>query len=223
MKKHVLIALALAAFPLLSSSSALAHTTTPVTDDHTTQEEAEGKAVWQKLQSKEIQCADLSDADYGALGEYFMGQMVGDAHAAMNEMMIRMMGEEGEEQMHVVMGKRLSGCDPTAAYPVTGRGFTPMMGMMMGGGMNMMNLGYNTSFGGGWGMPFFGWFGGLMMVFWWALIIGGVVLFIRWLFRLDRQKGEAKHHAALDILQQRYAKGEINKQEFEEKKKDLIS
>src|SRR3989344_6461094 len=56
---------------------------------HTAEEEAEGKAVWEKLQAKQISCADLADEDFEALGEYFMGVMLGDAHAAMNEMMIR--------------------------------------------------------------------------------------------------------------------------------------
>src|SRR3989344_1372032 len=74
------------------------------TDDHTAREEAGGMAIWQKLQNKETNCASLSDDDFGALGEYFMGTMVGDSHAAMNAMMIQMHGEEGEEQIHIVMG-----------------------------------------------------------------------------------------------------------------------
>src|SRR3989338_2018537 len=86
------------------------------TDNHTAREEAEGEIIWQKLQSKEIMCEDLSDEDFGALGEYYMGQMLEDSHETMNEMM-RMHGEEGEEQIHVVMGKRLSGCDTSATVP----------------------------------------------------------------------------------------------------------
>ncbi|MDP3996888.1 MAG: SHOCT domain-containing protein, partial [bacterium] len=185
-----------------------------VTDDHTAREEAEGKEIWQQFQDKQLTCDSLSDEQYAALGEYFMGQMMGDSHAAMNQMMIRMMGEEGEEQMHVVMGKRLSGCDTSAAYPVSGVGFMPMMNMMMGGGFNMMNWGS----GGGWGMPFFG--GGLFMLLWWVIIIAVIVLLVKWL--IGQSKGQTGTTSALDILKERYAKGEINKQEFEDKKKDIV-
>ena len=83
-------------------------------DDHTAQEETEGKAIWQKLQAKETECAALSDEDFERLGEYFMGQMMGDAHPAMNAMMERMLGEEGEEGvLHhgqpVVFGSEIDG------------------------------------------------------------------------------------------------------------------
>ena len=54
-------------------------------DDHTLREEAEGKIIWQKLENEQVSCADLTDEDFGALGEYFMGQMLGEAHPAMNE------------------------------------------------------------------------------------------------------------------------------------------
>src|SRR3989338_8325577 len=86
--------------------------------EHTTREEQEGKELWNKLQVKEAACADLNDEQYGVLGEYFIGQMAGDSHAAMNAMMIQAHGEDGEEQIHIVMGKRLSGCDTSAAFPV---------------------------------------------------------------------------------------------------------
>lgn len=59
-------------------------------DDHTAREEVKGKDIWQGLQNKEVECANLSDDDFGALGEYFMGQMVGSSHPAMNQMMINM-------------------------------------------------------------------------------------------------------------------------------------
>jgi|SRR3989344_1190948 len=187
-------------------------------DGHTAREEAEGKAVWQKLQTKELACQDLSVDNFATLGEYFMGQMMGTAHEAMNNMMIQMMGEQGEEQMHVLMGKRLSGCDPSAAFPSQGTGFMPMMQMMMGGWSspfgndstnNMMNFGY--------GFGFFGW---IFMILWWVLIIVGIVALIKWLTnQFISVHGQEK--SALEILKERYAKGEIDRKEFEHKKKDL--
>ena len=189
-------------------------------DNHTAREEAEGEIVWQKLQSKEVACADLSDEDFGALGEYYMGQMLGDSHEAMNEMMTRMHGEEGEEQIHIVMGKRLSGCDTSATAPGTSGGWMPMMNMMWGGWSspfgsnnstnNMMNFGFGP----------FGSFGWIFMILWWVLIIAGIVALIKWLASQSRGPREGEK-SALEILKERYAKGEIDKKEFEDKKKDL--
>ena len=198
-------------------------------DGHTAREEAEGKAVWEKLQSKELACKDLTDDNLGTLGEYFMGQMLGDSHEAMNDMMIRMMGEKAEEQAHIVMGKRLSGCDTSVAFPSQSVGFMPMMSMMWGGwsspsGLNnqlnnsMMNFGF-TPFGG------FGW---IFMVVFWGLIIWAIVALVRGGFRNGHMCGHdrdnnvrGKDKSSLEILKERYAKGEIDKKEFEEKKKDL--
>lgn len=198
-------------FPLFASAQGMAGSALPISDDHTAREEAEGNKVWQQLQDKQLTCDVLSDGKFAALGEYFMGQMMGDSHAAMNQMMIQMMGEAGEEQIHIVMGKRLSGCDTSAAYPTSGAGFMPMMNMMMGGGLNMMNWGY--------GMPFFG--GGLSMLLWWVLIIVAIALLVKWLMGQSKGQTGTNNTAALDILKERYAKGEISKQEFEDKKKDI--
>ena len=91
--------------------------------EHTLREEQEGKVLWNKLQAKETTCENLNDEQYGVLGEYFMGQMAGESHAAMNAMMIQTHGEDGEEQIHIVMGKRLSGCDTSAAFPAGSGGW----------------------------------------------------------------------------------------------------
>jgi putative membrane protein len=72
--------------------------------------------------------------------------------------------------------------------------------------------------GGGWGYGM-GWFGSLLMLAFWALVIVGLVFLIRWFALMGRERrGE---DSALEVLKQRYAKGEISKEEFEEKKKDL--
>ena len=188
--------------------------------EHTAREEQEGKELWNKLQAKEIACENLNDEHYGVLGEYFMGQMSGESHAAMNAMMIQTHGEEGEEQIHIVMGKRLSGCDTLAAFPAGSGGWMPMMNMMWGGwssplgGSNSINNMMNFGFGS------FGGFGWIFMILWWVLIIAGIVALIKWL--TSQSRGTHNHErSALDVLKERYAKGEIDKREFEEKKKDL--
>ena len=61
----------------------------------------------------------------------------------------------------------------------------------------------------------------MLMVLWWVLIIAGVVVLIKWIASQSRGMHDHEKYA-LDILKERYAKGEINKGEFEEKKKDLI-
>ena len=58
----------------------------------------------------------------------------------------------------------------------------------------------------------------LMMLVFWGVVVVGIVLGIRWLMTQARMPPSDK---ALDILRQRYARGEINKDEFEAKKRDL--
>ena len=75
----------------------------------------------------------------------------------------------------------------------------------------------------GWGYGGMGWLGFIFMIAFWALIIIGIVFLIKWLAGLSGQGAHltGKGEDALDILKKRYARGEINKEEFEEKKKDL--
>ena len=78
----------------------------------------------------------------------------------------------------------------------------------------------------GWGMHPMGWMGGMcgigmmfMMLFFWFLVIAALILAVRWF--LNDQKERRGNNSALEILRQRYARGEINKEEFETKKRDL--
>lgn len=80
--------------------------------------------------------------------------------------------------------------------------------------------------GGYGGMGFFG-FGFVFMLLFWALVIFAIITLVRWASGEGmgchhlRWKDEGKKNTPLDILKERYAKGEINKDEFEQKKKDL--
>src|SRR5262245_19201314 len=66
---------------------------------------------------------------------------------------------------------------------------------------------------GAWGLGMM-----LFMFVFWALVIVGLVLGLRWLATMGR---ESRTDAGLDILRQRYARGEINKDECDAKKRDL--
>jgi putative membrane protein len=73
---------------------------------------------------------------------------------------------------------------------------------------------------GGWGM---GWFGGIFFLIFWILVIVGLVFLIKWLIQMSKSGAEVRPGGsrALDILKERYARSEIDKEEFEQKKKDL--
>jgi uncharacterized membrane protein len=177
--------------------------------DQTTQE-AEGKVIWEKLQSKQASCADLSNGDFEALGEYFMGQRTGASHESMDAMMDQMIGENATKQMHLTMGKRISGCYASAPFPPEGIEFMNMMGMT-GGLFSPNGYDYLGGYSG------FAW---ILMVLFAILVVAGIVLLIR---RLARARdGSSGEKPSLEILKERYAKGEIDRNEFEEKRKDLI-
>ena len=72
-------------------------------------------------------------------------------------------------------------------------------------------------YGWGWGMGF----GMIGMVLFWVLVILGIVILVKWIAGSSSSASQPPAKTALDILKERYARGEIDKQEFEEKKRDL--
>lgn len=75
-----------------------------------------------------------------------------------------------------------------------------------------------NGFGGWGGMGF----GSLWMWIFWIVLIAGVVLLVRWMSRGAGSVGPPAE-SALDVLKRRYASGEIGREEFEQKKRDLQS
>lgn len=74
--------------------------------------------------------------------------------------------------------------------------------------------------GTGWGGWGFGWGGfDLLHMLWWLLVIAGVIIFVKWL----AASGRAPADRALDILKERYARGDIAREEFESRKRDLLA
>jgi len=59
-------------------------------------------------------------------------------------------------------------------------------------------------------------------VLWWVILVVGIVLLVR-LLRREPQAGAPPAETALDVLKKRYARGEIGKDEFEQKKRDIAA
>lgn len=71
-----------------------------------------------------------------------------------------------------------------------------------------------NGFGAGFGIP------GLGMILFWGLLILGIV----WLVRTFSGKGaatESRDHSAREILDERFARGEIDEEEYGRKRKQL--
>ncbi len=67
----------------------------------------------------------------------------------------------------------------------------------------------------GWGMGF-GW---IFMILFWALVILGIVYIVKLVAERGTKNGK---ESPLDILEKRYARGEISKEEFGRMKDDLM-
>ena len=65
----------------------------------------------------------------------------------------------------------------------------------------------------------FGMFGGLMMLVFWGIVVALIVMAVRW-FSVSGQTGNQSPDA-LEILKSRFAKGELDEEEFRRKKAAL--
>jgi putative membrane protein len=77
---------------------------------------------------------------------------------------------------------------------------------VMGSGMMNGNMGFWMFFN---------------MLFW-ILLLVGIVFLVVWAVQRVGGKGGSAEESALDILKKRYARGEISKEEYAEKKRDIV-
>jgi putative membrane protein len=64
--------------------------------------------------------------------------------------------------------------------------------------------------------------GGFMWIFWIAFIVG-LFFLIKWIVQQNKPVEQKLVENPIEILKKRYARGDINKEEFEQKRKDLLS
>lgn len=72
---------------------------------------------------------------------------------------------------------------------------------------------------GGWGMGL----GFIFMLLLWGLVILGIAALIRWLMAQPIPIQSPRDKSPLEIVQERYARGEIDREEYEQKMRDLKS
>jgi putative membrane protein len=97
---------------------------------------------------------------------------------------------------------------------ITAAASLPLIGMLPAAAQQSY---YGPGWGGGWWMMF----GPFTMILFIALTVVLVVLLIRWLGGQGAADRPPPGKSALDILRERFARGEIDKQEFEEKRRIL--
>ncbi|HEY7761049.1 MAG TPA: SHOCT domain-containing protein [Burkholderiales bacterium] len=67
-----------------------------------------------------------------------------------------------------------------------------------------------------WWGPGFGW---IFMILFWIVIILGIVALAKWLF--SGRNGGGLGRGPLDILKERYARGQITREQYEQMRRDL--
>ncbi len=68
----------------------------------------------------------------------------------------------------------------------------------------------------------FGFMGGFMWIYWIALIVG-IIFLIRWIVQQSKPMEQRPSQDPLELLKKRYVNGEIEQDEYMERKKNLLS
>lgn len=204
----------------------------------------EGARILDAVDSGQLGCADLDQAELGVVGEYVMGRMVGSAkgHRSMDQLMATMMGGRNAQRMHEAMGERFAGCGQ-GRLPGGYAGMMGAFGMMGGGGVGpggMMGGGFRRSGGdGAYARPGFGpggpggmmgfsrgaddddddvamWMGVAMLVLL-AVAVIAVIFIARPRRRAEGGSGSYGPDPVA-VLAERFARGEIGSDEYAERR-----
>ncbi len=172
-----------------------------------------GSAILQKLHTQEVSCSTLANEDFELLGKYFLNQMTGDSHETINLAMQQQLGASEEKAMHIAIGQRFSGCNTTAILPIS------IIQMMSTDSYVQPTGWHDRSMMGGFGIMYgWSWAHWLWVITWYAAAIALVALGVRWL----RKSHLISHRSSMEILKERYASGGLDKEHFEEMKKELL-
>ena len=71
-----------------------------------------------------------------------------------------------------------------------------------------------------WYPDMMGWGGGIGMIIFWIIVIILIVVLVKFIATQSSGRTERKE-TPIEIIKRRYASGEIDKEEYEQKKKDL--
>ena len=93
----------------------------------------------------------------------------------------------------------------------------PLISGSFSGGQGYGMMGPGMMGGFGWG------FGPIFMILFWVLVIWAVVALTRGVsWPGSWESSSSRADSPMEVLKKRYARGEINKDEYEEKKRDLV-
>ncbi len=101
------------------------------------------------------------------------------------------------------------------ALPILGAGYLFPLPALAQQGFTRWNSWCPAFSGGG------GWWGGIPMILLWLILIVAIFLGLRWALGKGGTSGAVNRESALDVLKRRYAAGEIDRDHFQEMKREL--
>lgn len=207
------------AFGILSFAAVIALSSPSVS--HAQTPSGDGMAIYQKFITGGLKCTDMKDSDFNSVGDYVLKQVPESQRAALNVYMDLYKNKLNNTDYTTMMGKIFTGCEiPSAA----GLGAVSATGNDRDKSASDYANAYKDAYRGyGYGMM--GAFGIFHAI---RFIIGLIILFfiIKFVIKYARRKNCMPGMMdtggnAVEILKERYAKGDITKEEYEAKKKEL--